>query len=411
MSFIGINAALPKISGCALLCLDCKRRLGLFRAKLQFQILSEVNVARAACDLVIVLHDVRGGGAERAMLRLAKGFLDAGLSVALVLVQGTGEYMKDLPEGLELHLLEGSSVMASIGRIGRKVQELAPRAVLAALTHVNVAVCIARMLYFRHTPTFISERNQISEKRASARGLRERLTFALVPMLYRKADGVIAVSDGVADDVRVLSRLPEGKVHYVHNPVYDHTILDRAAQPSPHPWLGDGGDRVIIAVGRLHPQKDFSVLMEAFIKYRKNNPARLVIFGEGPERGKLEAMAADSGFAHDISLPGFCDNPFAAMARADLLVLSSRWEGFPNVLVEAMSCGCPVAATNCPSGPSEILDHGRYGPLVAVGDVAGLADAIASTIGSLEARQKVSARAAKFSIDNAVAGYRAIMAL
>lgn len=366
---------------------------------------------RTACDLVIVLHDVRGGGAERAMLRLAKGFADAGLKVSLVLIQGAGEYLKDLPTGVDVHVLNGRSVMASVGKIGRKVQELAPRAVLAALTHVNVATCIARMIYFRNTPTFISERNQISEKRATARGLREMVTFAMVPSLYRQADGVIAVSDGVADDVRALAKLPAERVHYVHNPVYDRTILDRAALPSPHPWLEDDGDPVIIAVGRLHPQKDFRVLIEAFLQYRRHHQGRLIIFGEGSERGKLEAVVAASDFRRDISLPGFCDNPFAAMARADLLVLSSRWEGFPNVLVEAMSCGCPVVATNCPSGPSEILDHGRYGPLVPVGDAAGLADAIAATIGSEEASRTVSARAAVFSIDSAVAGYRAIMGI
>lgn len=368
-------------------------------------------MAEAGCDLVIVLHDVRGGGAERAMLRLAKGFMDAGLRVSLVLIQGAGEYLNDLPAGIDLHVLNGSSVLASIGKIGRKVRELRPRAVLAALTHVNVATCIARMLYFRHIPTFISERNQISEKRATARGLREVITFAMVPTLYRQANGIIAVSDGVADDVRALARLPASRVHYVHNPVYDRTILDRAAQPSPHPWLEDGGAPVIIAVGRLHPQKDFAVLLEAFIRHRQQHPARLIIFGEGPERSKLETVAAASGYGTDISLPGFCANPFAAMARADLLVLSSRWEGFPNVLVEAMSCACPVVATNCPSGPSEILDHGRYGPLVPVGDAAGLATAIAATIGSDEARRTVSARAAVFSIDNAVAGYRAIMGI
>lgn len=345
------------------------------------------------------------------MLRLAKGFVDAGLKVKLVLIQRSGEYLKELPTGIDLHVLDGASVMASIGKIGRKIRELAPRAVLSALTHVNIATCIARHFYFRNIPTFVSERNQISEKLRTAKGFREKVTFALVPMIYRHADGVIAVSDGVARDVQTVANLAGNKVHYVHNPVFDESILSRALEASPHPWLDDETVRVIIAVGRLHQQKDFKVLMQAFIEYRKRNKARLIIFGEGPERAVLEEIARTSGFEQDISLPGFCHNPFAAMSRADLFVLSSRWEGFPNVLVEAMSCGCPVVATNCPSGPSEILDEGRYGPLVEIGDISGMADAIFRAIGSEEARKVVRLRAAKFSIENAVAGYRSIIGI
>lgn len=360
-------------------------------------------------DVLILLHDLRGGGAERAMLRLAGGMAAANQRVHLLLVSAQGDYLSEIPSSVTMSHLGGGSVFGAIPAIAKVLRQLQPRTFLAALTHVNVAAIAAAALAGFKGRLVVSERNQISAKAAAAKSWREKLTYALAPMAYARTDGVVAVSDGVARDLVEFARLPPGLVHYVHNPVYDEGLLVRGREPAPHPWLVDGGPSVIIAVGRLHEQKDFATLLKAFFQVRDTRPARLIIFGEGPERAALEGLIAASPYAQHVALPGFCTNPFAAMSRTALLVLSSRWEGFPNVLVEAMSCGAPVAATDCPSGPHEILDGGKYGPLAKVGDAPDLARAMISALDNPSASAVAAERAKVFSVERAAQSYLDIL--
>lgn len=153
-----------------------------------------------------------------------------------------------------------------------------------------------------------------------------------------------------------------------------------AAAPCDHPWLRPGQPPVIVVAGRLERQKDFPTLIRAFAQVRGERPCRLLILGDGGGRARLQALSAELGITADVDLPGFQANPYPFLARADLFVLSSRWEGSPNVLTEALALGTPVVATDCPSGPHELLDGGRYGPLVPVGDVAALGKAVAATL-------------------------------
>ncbi|WP_146197917.1 glycosyltransferase [Caulobacter endophyticus] len=360
-------------------------------------------------DVLILLHDLRGGGAERAMLRLAGGMAAAGRRVHLLLVSAQGDYLSEIPPAVTMSDLGGGSVFGAIPAIAKALKTYQPRAFLAALTHVNVAAIIAAALAGYRGRLVVSERNQISAKAAAAKSLREKITYAVAPWAYARTDGIVAVSDGVAKDLITFARLPAEIVHYVHNPVYDAGLAVRGEAPAPHPWLEDGGAPVIIAVGRLHEQKDFATLLAGFFELRATRPARLIIFGEGPERQALERLISGSAFAADVALPGFCTNPFAAMSRAAMLVLSSRWEGFPNVLVEAMSCGAAVAATDCPSGPQEILDGGRYGPLVKVGDASGLAMAMSAVLDNPDAGPIAAERAKVFSVERAAASYLEIL--
>ncbi len=347
------------------------------------------------------------------MLRLAIGMKDEGRSVVLVLVQAVGEYLQDVPEDLPLVNLNQTSVFGAIPALANWIRVHKPYRILSALTHVNIAVIAAARLARFRGAIFVSERNQISQKAGAARSLREKITYRLTPAAYRRCNGIIAVSNGVAQDLIGFAHLDPTKVHYVHNPVYDEKILARAQEAAPHPWL-ESPDRdrpAIIAVGRLHHQKDFASLIQAFFLLRAARPARLIIFGEGSERGALEALISASAFGADVSLPGFCKNPFAAMGRADLQVLSSRWEGFPNVLVEGMSCGAPVVATDCPSGPKEILDGGRYGPLVPVGDTAALSQAMGEALDNPQAGAIAAERAKIFSVKNAARRYLELLAI
>ena len=226
----------------------------------------------------------------------------------------------------------------------------------------------------------------------------------LMKIFYPRADGVVAVSKGVADDLAVVIGLPRERITVIYNPVVTPELLQKAQEPIDHPWFHPGEPPVILGVGRLTKQKDFPTLIQAFALVRKERPARLIILGEGEDRYELEELIRKLGIASDVDMPGFVDNPYKYMAYSTVFVLSSAWEGLPTVLIEAMACGCPVVSTNCHSGPAEILENGKYGKLVAVGDAAGLAEAMVGTLDAPESLNVVR-RAQDFGVEQAVAGY------
>jgi glycosyltransferase involved in cell wall biosynthesis len=197
---------------------------------------------------------------------------------------------------------------------------------------------------------------------------------------YPWADGIVAVSQGVADDLAQQIGIPRERIQVILNPIVTPELQRKAKAPLEHPWFSPGQPPVVLAVGRLHPQKDYPTLLEAFAQVRQARPARLLILGEGGERSRLEALIHQLGLEEDVSLPGFVENPFAYMSHASVFVLSSRWEGLPTVLIEALYCGAPLVATDCPSGPREILANGQYGRLVPVSDVRALAKAVEVTL-------------------------------
>jgi glycosyltransferase involved in cell wall biosynthesis len=226
-----------------------------------------------------------------------------------------------------------------------------------------------------------------------------------VRLWYGRADAVVAVSKGVADELAALGEVPREKVHVIHNPIDSGRIIRQAEAQPEHPWFQPGQPPVLLAAGRLHPQKDYPTLLRAFASLRKARKLRLAILGEGRERPRLEQLIGDLGIGEDVRLLGFQQNPFAFMARAAVFVLSSAWEGLGNVLIEALACGCPVVSTDCPHGPSEILEKGRYGALVPVGDPQELAHAIVAALERpADARAGVE-RARAFDIQNIAEQY------
>ncbi len=366
-----------------------------------------LSKTRPAGGVAIVLHDLRGGGAERACLRLAQGMVHAGEAVDLILVRGEGIYLKDVPPGVRLTVLGAPRVSRAIMPLASHIRATRPRAVLSALTHTNLATIAAVRLSGTGARIVVSERNQISAKARTARDWWERGLYRAVPMAYRFADKIVAVSEGVAADLVRFGRLPERKVGVIHNPVFEAGLDTLSGTGCPHPWLAAGNPPVILAAGRLHPQKGFDVLLDAFAQVRAQMNCRLIIVGEGEARGRLEARVDALDLAGDVDMPGFSDNPFALMARAGCFVLSSRWEGFPNALVEAMACGAPVVATDCPSGPREIL--GGIAPLVPVGDARALGEAVLKTLRNRPSTAPLRERARSFSIAAATGRYMAVL--
>lgn len=356
----------------------------------------------------MVLHDLRGGGAERATLNLVKGMVDAGRCVDLVLVKAEGDYLDHIPKGIRLFDLNKTSVLAAIPAIRRYLRTERPDATLSAMTHVNVALLIASRLSGARSRITVVEHNQISMKAALARSSRGRSVYQAARSLYRFADNVVAVSQAQADDVAAFTGLNRERVLCAPNAVFDEALIAQAATETVmHPWLNDPHTPVLVAAGRLHPQKGFDVLLEAVRLINDASPCRLIVLGEGPERAALIQLCKAHEITDRVDFIGFVRNPFAMMARASAFVLSSRWEGLPTVLIEAMACGVPVIATDCPSGPREILEDGRWGRLVPVENPRALARAIQQTLS--EPRSDSRQRAKAFTITASTRRYLTVL--
>jgi glycosyltransferase involved in cell wall biosynthesis len=210
--------------------------------------------------------------------------------------------------------------------------------------------------------------------------LRWQIFPRLANWFYPWADDIIAVSKGVADDLAHAACLPRDRIQVIYNPIVTSDLYEKSREPFEHPWFNAGEPPVVLAVGRLTAQKAFDILIRAFARIRARRPTRLLILGEGEDRLALQNLVNQLGLDQDVSLPGFVSNPYAYMAHAAVLTLSSRWEGLPTVLVEAMSLGIPVISTDCPSGPREILRDGQYGRLVPVGDSSALVEAMIAAL-------------------------------
>lgn len=356
------------------------------------------------------LQDLRGGGAERSVVRLVNGMVERGIPVHLVLINRTGSYLDELDKRVAIHELPQKRTLSSILGFRAYLNEHRPQVVFSTMTHVNIAAIVARMIS-KHRPRLVTvEHNQITSNLKLKSGA-VKLGYALVPYLYPLADAVGAVSEGVRRDIGAFARLPLDKIHVLPNPVVSPELMSLADDPADHDWFTGKNVPVILAVGRLTSQKNFPMLIEAFALLRRRMNARLVILGEGELKPELEALIEKKGLQGDVDLPGFALNPFAYMAKADVFALSSDWEGLPTVLIEAMACGVPVVATNCKSGPDEILEGGRYGHLVPVGDAVAFADALETALVTTKDSQAAVARANHFNLDNAVNRYIEVAAL
>lgn len=358
--------------------------------------------------LALFMPSFRGGGAERVMLSLADGFVKQGHPVDVVVAQGEGPNAPGPAAGLRVVDLKARRVIAALPILARYLYRESPEAMISALPHANVIAVWARCLASAPTRIVVTEHSTASLFITTAEQRRARLLPFLMRRAYRRADAIVAVSDGVADDLASLLRLDRGRIHRIYNPVITPRMLELAERPVDDPWFAPGQPPVILAAGRLCAPKDFATLVRAFAIVRSRRSARLVILGDGPDRGPLLALAATLGVTADVALPGFVGNPYPRMKAAAVFALSSRREGLPTVLLEAMACGTPVVSADCRSGPDEILERGRHGMLVPVGDVVRFADAIVSALDG-SAMPTAAERARSFSLEAALAGYRAIL--
>jgi glycosyltransferase involved in cell wall biosynthesis len=320
------------------------------------------------------------GGVERMVANLCRGFADAGHPVDLVLVRADSVHLGGLPPQVRVVRLGTRHTLGSLFALAAYLRRERPAALLAAKDRAGQTAVLARWLACVPVRLVFRIGTTVSAALEGRSLLAKLLWYLPMRLLYRYADAIVAVSQGVAADLQQITGLPERRFRVIANPVVTPELKSRAQEPDTHPWLDDPRTPVVLGIGRLTRQKDFPTLLKAFARVAAVRDCRLVILGEGRDRSALEALARELGIAERVALPGFCANPYAWLSRSRLFVLSSAWEGSPNALTEAMALGVPVVATDCPSGPREILDGGRVAPLVAVGDVAALAAAMRRTL-------------------------------
>ena len=351
--------------------------------------------------IAIFVPSMRGGGAERVMLTLANKFAERGHRVDLVLAKAEGPYLPDMSDKVRLVDLNVPRVLRSLWPLMRYLRRERPDAMLSALNYANVIAILAWKLARVPTRLVVSEHTAVSRP---LKGRTISITRHLMKRLYPIADKVVCVSGEIEKNMQRLIGVPPDKTVTIYNPVDIVKIEKIMQEPVSHPWVLSRTAPVILAAGRLTEAKDYPTLLRAFKHLRDRRTARLIILGQGEEESRLKALSEELGISGDVDFAGFHDNPFAWMARCDVYVMSSAWEGFGNVLVEAMCTGVAVVSTDCNSGPREILEGGRWGRLVPVGDADALAQAMADALND-PAPPDVRKRAGMFRSEKAVERY------
>lgn len=354
--------------------------------------------------LAILVSYSGSGGVERVVNLLA-GELAKSVPVDLLTIKFKGPHTAQIPANVRLIRLKSTHAHRATGEIADYLRSERPALLLAAKDRAGRAAIAARDRSGVDVPVWLQLHTNMSKSLAQVPWLFRGLRLRAMKRDYARADGIVAVSGGVRDDLIALCGLDPARISVIHNPAVPMDLDKRAAEDVHDPWLSDPSCPLIMGMGRLTAQKDFATLIRAFARLRAQKPLRLVILGEGALRRELEAQISALGLAESVRLPGFVANPYAWLRHANLFVLSSRWEGFGNVLAEALALGIPCVSTDCPSGPAEILQQGAVGPLVPVGDDALLADAMSRVLHAPAPAAALKQAAAPFGADVAARLY------
>lgn len=335
----------------------------------------------SSIDIAYFIRSMHGGGAEKATLHLLSEFAKRGLKVDLLVARAEGSYLKLIPPEINLIDLSTDQVFLSFPKLIRYLQWQRPKALIASLHYPAEMALWARELAKVPTKVIVIEQNTLSVEAKNSSQLSVRLSPLAARLSYPLADRVVAISKGVAVDLAKTICRPFDKIDIIHGAIITPNLFQQAQEPIDHPWFEAGEPPVVIALGRLHKQKDFPTLIHAFAKVRQTLLARLMILGVGPEEDNLKSLIHNLGIEKDVEMPGFFLNPYPYVARAGVFVLSSAWEGLSNILVETLALGTPIVSTDCPSGPSEVLNGGKYGLLVPVGDSDAMAQSLIKALG------------------------------
>jgi glycosyltransferase involved in cell wall biosynthesis len=358
--------------------------------------------------LAIFIPNFNGGGAQRAMLVFARELLGRGVRVDTIVASTEGQLARLLPPSATVVDLGGRGVLRGVPGLARYLRRARPAGLYSTMSYCNVAALLARRLAGSALPVVVREA-VVPLSAEHANSLNGRIIRRLVQATYPSAQAIIAVSKDVAEELVRISRRIRDKIAVLPTPVVTDELLADAERPLDHPWFAAGAPPVVLGVGRLHTQKDFATLLRAFALVRRARPLRLLVLGEGPERRSLEALGRELGVADDVELAGFVDNPFVYLKRAAAFALSSRYEGMPTALLQAMALGTPVVSTDCPGGPREVLQNGRFGALVPMGDAPALAAAIGAAVDSPRRADVAEYARGRFGVREAATRYLTLL--
>jgi glycosyltransferase involved in cell wall biosynthesis len=356
-------------------------------------------------DLAVLLASIPMGGVGKMRVHLVNEIARRGYRVELVLADLDSPYMGMVDSSIRKTKIPTSHALMGVPSVAAYLLRARPRVLLTQRIRVNILGLRAHALVRSSARRFVTVNVNMTSKLAGHSPAKRAVELARLKRYYPRNDGIIAVSRGVAQDAAALIGCPLERIHVCPNPTVTPELTRLAAEPLDHPWFAAGCPPVVLGVGRLFPQKDFPTLIRAFATLRAKRACRLVILGEGPQRPNLEALVAELGLAADVQLPGFVSNPYQYMGRAGVFVLSSLFEGLPNALTEALAVGAPLVSTDCPDGPREILEDGKHGSLVPVGDVETLSQAIARALDSPSPRAQRQAAAQRYTIERSASAY------
>ncbi|MFQ5471138.1 MAG: glycosyltransferase [Gammaproteobacteria bacterium] len=344
------------------------------------------------------------GGVERMMVNLMTGFISKGFSIDLILAKAQGSFLEKIPPEVNIIKLGRSHTLTCLPGLIRYLKKNKPEALFVAKHRAGIVALLAKKCTGLSTRIVLRLGTTVSAALLHKNRFRRWQWYNSMQRAYPKIDTIIAVSKGVANDVSQITGIPVSQIKVIHNPVITPQLHELAAESVDHPWLQTDEIPVIIGMGRMTQQKDFSSLVRAFANVRKKIACRLILLGGGDQTA-IRELADELGVKEHISLPGFQKNPYAYLTKANLFVLSSRWEGSPNALTEAMAVGIPVVSTDCPSGPREIMQDGKYGPLCPVGDIDCLAAAIEATLKKSPERFFIQSAVESYTIENSTEEY------
>lgn len=359
--------------------------------------------------LAIFLPDLTGGGAGKVFVLLANKFIQNGYDVDFILGRAKGVYLSELDKKVLIYDLKSDRMRQVLFPLCRYLKDVNPDVVLSGLLEPNVLIVLAKYLTGSKCFIVTTIHNAISLEFAV-----EKLKWIkkiIYAYFLKRSNSIVVVSKGAANDLASYLDIPKEKIKIIYNPVIPKNIKTLCNERINDTWFKTKESRIVLAVGRLLDQKDFKTLIKAFDLVVKKINVNLVIIGEGEKRAELEGLVEKLDLKNRVFMPGLVANPFKYMKKASLLVLSSRYEGFANVIAEALACGTPVVSTNCPFGPSEILGDGKYGTLVPVGDYETMALKIIESLKTKHTKQKINNHLKEFEVHTAYREYLKAMNL